>query len=245
MQKTLSLLMLTLLIGSLGFGQDVTCSFDLIDETSTWASAPPHGVRINGIPSYSPGGVTVFSQTIELGLGDGTTLINPTFPVDHIYPGPGTYNVTGIVYSEVEFDGEIWTPTCFSPPLSFTFTSPAVCTAVFTNITSDLTADFTDASTSSPGTITSWSWDFGDGNTSTITNPSHTYPGAGTYVTCLTISTDDGCTDTICQAVTVTDPPTAVPTMGQWGLIILGLSLLSAGAIAMWRQKKAEIVSKA
>jgi PKD repeat protein len=48
----------------------------------------------------------------------------------------------------------------------------------------------------------SFEWDFGDGNTSTIFNPSHTYANNGTYTVCLTVFSD--CNEsTICQDVTV------------------------------------------
>ena len=41
------------------------------------------------------------------------------------------------------------------------------------------------------GTATSWLWDFGDGNTSTAQNPTHTYTTPGTYSVAL-ISTGPG-----------------------------------------------------
>jgi gliding motility-associated-like protein len=59
------------------------------------------------------------------------------------------------------------------------------------------------------GTVTSWAWDFGDGNTSTLQNPSNTYVTQGTYTVSLTITTSEGCTETltIANAVRVgTDP---------------------------------------
>ena len=45
--------------------------------------------------------------------------------------------------------------------------------------------NFTDLST---GAVVSWTWNFGDGNTSTLENPSHTYSAAGTYNITLTVS---------------------------------------------------------
>lgn len=52
-----------------------------------------------------------------------------------------------------------------------------------------LTVSFTDAST---GSATSWSWDFGDGGSSTAQNPSHTYTDAGTYNVALTATNSAG-----------------------------------------------------
>ena len=51
------------------------------------------------------------------------------------------------------------------------------------------TVDFTDLSTSGP---TSWQWDFGDGNTSTSQNPSHTYDADGAYTVTLIVTNDQG-----------------------------------------------------
>ena len=48
---------------------------------------------------------------------------------------------------------------------------------------------FTDASNSTdPGGITSWSWDFGDGNVSSSASPTHCYTTSGSYVVSLTIT---------------------------------------------------------
>src|SRR5207237_4239911 len=47
--------------------------------------------------------------------------------------------------------------------------------------TSGLTASFTDTSTDSGGTINAYSWDFGDGSTSTTKSPTHTYTTGGSY----------------------------------------------------------------
>jgi len=75
--------------------------------------------------------------------------------------------------------------------------------ANFTFTTSGLAATFTDSSTDSDGTISSRAWDFGDGGTSTATNPSHTYASAGTYTVSLTVTDNGGATNTKTQSVTV------------------------------------------
>jgi PKD repeat protein len=55
-----------------------------------------------------------------------------------------------------------------------------------------LTVHFTDQSTNNP---TSWSWDFGDGSTSSEENPEYTYTTSGTYTVSLTVSNSDGTSD--------------------------------------------------
>ena len=52
-----------------------------------------------------------------------------------------------------------------------------------------LKVQFTDKSTGSP---TSWKWSFGDGKTSTVKNPAHTYTKAGKYTVSLTVKNAAG-----------------------------------------------------
>ena len=59
---------------------------------------------------------------------------------------------------------------------------------------------FADQSTNNP---TSWQWDFGDGTSSTVQNPSHTYTENGTFDVCLTVTNPAG-SNTTCQTVDVT-----------------------------------------
>ncbi len=67
---------------------------------------------------------------------------------------------------------------------------------------------FTNTS-SSLGTITNWEWDFGDGNTAFINNPTHVYAAAGTYNVMFVITRSGGCMDTVYHNVTVYPVPVA------------------------------------
>jgi PKD repeat protein len=70
-------------------------------------------------------------------------------------------------------------------------------------------------STDSDGSIASYAWDFGDGQSGTGAKPSHTYSAAGTYTVKLTVTDNDGATDSVSHGVTVTDPaPSAVSYVG-------------------------------
>ena len=72
--------------------------------------------------------------------------------------------------------------------------------ALFTYTLSASTVTFSNLST---GGATSYSWNFGDGNTSTQTNPVHTYIAAGTYTACL-VAVSPNCSDTVCKTINIT-----------------------------------------
>ena len=63
--------------------------------------------------------------------------------------------------------------------------------------------EFTDESTSPVDDIVAWEWDFGGLGTSTDQNPSFTFADDGVYIVTLTVTDDDGSTDTISHDVTV------------------------------------------
>lgn len=71
------------------------------------------------------------------------------------------------------------------------------------------TIQFTNTSVINSGTITSYNWNFGDGNFSTINNPQHTYLNYGVYLVSLSLTHSSGCTSIVTDSVTVLAPPTA------------------------------------
>ena len=66
---------------------------------------------------------------------------------------------------------------------------------------------FTDQSVSTDGTINSWSWDFGDGNSSVSQNPSHLYTTPQTYNVTLTVTSTVPCTTSVTHPVNVNPLP--------------------------------------
>jgi PKD repeat protein len=75
--------------------------------------------------------------------------------------------------------------------------------AAFSVSQNNLTVNFTDNSSDSDGSIVSRSWNFGDGTTSTATNPSKTYSTGGTYTVTLTVTDNDGASSSTSSNVTV------------------------------------------
>jgi leucyl aminopeptidase len=67
-----------------------------------------------------------------------------------------------------------------------------------------LTCDF-DSSASNDNGQVSYQWNFGDGSSSSLSAPSHTYMQQGTYTVVLTITDNDGLTDSASIIITVTD----------------------------------------
>lgn len=70
---------------------------------------------------------------------------------------------------------------------------------------------FTNQSTAGSSPITSYSWDFGDGNASTSQNPDHVYSAPGTYTVTLTVQASNGQADFELKAAYVTVNPKPTP----------------------------------
>jgi len=125
----------------------------------------------------------------------------------HSYRPAGLYPFNGIIdepriYNRVLDEGEIrtlYTEYINHPPIANFSYSPI-------NPKDLDIIQFTDNSTDSDGTIVSWSWNFGDGATSSIQNPTHQYTNDGTYLVNLTVTDDKGATDTIQKTIVVSTP---------------------------------------
>ncbi|MFT7612135.1 MAG: gliding motility-associated-like protein [Parvicellaceae bacterium] len=98
--------------------------------------------------------------------------------------------------------------------------------------------NFLDLSTTTDGSINTWSYDFGDATGSIANNPLHNYPGAGSYTATLIAGSTNGCFDTVLKTVIVNPVPTAIftPTSLCVGTTTQfnDASFISSGAIVAW-----------
>jgi len=149
-------------------------------------------LSVNFTDESTKGSNNITSWYWDFGDGTNSTAQNPS----HIYDA-GTYNVT-LTVTDSHGCSDTKTEENY-------ITSNEGPTAAFSsNLTRcSLTVQFTDESTAGSNPIDSWYWDFGDGNNSTLENPSHTYGAPGTYNVTLTVTDEHGCSDTETKTVTV------------------------------------------
>ena len=141
--------------------------------------------------SFSTGTIATYNWD----FGDMTlsTEQNPT----HTYAAAGTY----LVCLVIETENGCVASDCFNIEVEAAVNTD--CVAFWNFNPNNLAVQFMDLSEMS--NIVSWSWDFGDSNTSTEQNPLHIFATSGVYNVCLSIETADGCTDMSCFAFEVTE----------------------------------------
>jgi len=169
----------------------------------------------------------VSSRSWNFGDGAVSSLAAPT----HVYSSPGRYDVSllanGIggpsIRTELSYvDVQV-------PPAASLVATPQVGTA-------PLTVAFSDTSA---GSLTSWSWDFGELSTSALQNPTHTYAHPGTYTVSLTVTGPFGTSTSVePDFVVVSHPPpiahfTGAPLDGRVPLTVT-FTDLSMGVVTGW-----------
>ena len=132
------------------------------------------------------------------GIYNTSELQNPV----HTYTSAGTYQAELIVRNSAGCEDTIVQSVVIAPaPISdFTYTTPCAHDTTY----------FTDISMPATAPINSWYWEFGDGHTSTDQNPWHLYTTSGQYMVTLTVSDDNGCTDSETKMIVVYPLPTAL-----------------------------------
>jgi PKD repeat protein len=195
--------------------------------TATFTASPLSGeaplvVSFDASGSSDPDGMIV---SCDWDFGDGgDTGVTPV----HTYNTAGDYTVTLTV---TDNDGatdtgtttiQVTTPPVTNQPPAASFTAST------TSGDAPLSVSFDGSGSSDPdGTVVSYDWDFGDGNTDSGVSTSYTYTSAGTYIVTLKVTDDDGATDNTTSQIQVTaanqSPAasfTANPTTGDAPLAV-------------------------
>jgi len=172
-------------------------------------------------------------------FGDGQTSIeqNPLY----IYDSADTYTATLTVTDDGgATDSDSITITVAEVP-----NQPPVASisATPTSGEAPLEIQFTGSGLDSDGTITSYNWDFGDGQASTEQNPLYTYNNSNTYIATLTVTDDDGATDTDSITITVNERPNQPPIVNASANPITGEAPLTVQFTATAEDSDGVIVS--
>ncbi len=132
------------------------------------------------------------------GASNTSTLQNPV----HLFSAPGDYTVLLMVANINGCEDTVSHTVTVSEEPEVDFTWEANCLTEETQFT-------VDESVTNVGEVATWSWSFGDGGTSNLQNPTHTYEVAGTFDVILSIETTDGCFASVTHSVDINPLPTA------------------------------------
>lgn len=170
----------------------------------------------------------------SFGDGDTSVVQHPA----HDYAAPGTYTVILFVFDSAGAEDSTFQPISVSGD-----TTAVPPQAGFSVSCDGLTCNFFDESSDSDGVIVRWDWEFGDGGTDTVPNPTHTYAAPGSYSVWHAVVDDDGLVDSLRQTVTVSadtgggnQPPMAFFSFDCSGLTcqFTDQSVDSGGAVVRW-----------
>lgn len=162
-------------------------------------------IDFDGSLSYDPDGAIDFYRW---NFGDGSSEILNKQP-SHSYYDSGTYTVTLTV---VDNDGRSNTKTTSAYVSSISNDDPVPIISAPNSTNVD---EFTTFSASSSfdidGSITNYTWDFGDGTINYGVSTTHIYTAAGAYTVMLTVIDDNGGQDTTYNIITVNAPKEGIP----------------------------------
>lgn len=154
------------------------------------------------------GAITSWNWTFD---ASSDTAQNPGF----LFTPAGTHTVTLIVATAAGCSDTLTETLMINPSPFASYTDTTAC---------PYDGIFTDGSSIAQGSITTWTWDFGDSTTSSLQSPTHTYADTGSYIVALTVTSDSGCVSLFSDTMfielcsdTVTDPvlPTAFTPNGD------------------------------
>lgn len=174
------LLLFSLIFFSLSSKSQVTANFS----ASPLSGCSPQIVNFTDLSTGNP-----IYWRWDLGNGTTSFLQNPSTS----YFTPGQYTIKLVVEDGIGNKDSLTRTQYISifpiPVVNFSGTPLSGCVP--------LTVQFTDLSTAAGSSIISWLWDFGDGTTGNIRNPTHTYTAAGNYNVTLRVTTVSGCSKTL------------------------------------------------
>jgi|GEM_PF-669631 len=175
--------------------QEKTSSLQASASASPTSGQVPLTVSFTGSAS---GGTAPYSYSWNFGDGASSTAQNPS----HTYSSAGSYNVTLTVTDSKTTQASASITITAQTQIS---ALAASCTASPTSGDIPLTVNFTGTAAGGISPY-SYSWNFGDGQSSSSQNPAHTYSSAGNYIVILTVTDSTASQATASTEVTASSP---------------------------------------
>jgi PKD repeat protein len=133
----------------------------------------------------SPAASSITSYFWQITTPTGSILTSSSAQYIGIFSIPGNYDVSLTINGSQTQTVLDYISVHELPAANFTVNDPEGCFP--------LCVDFTDISISSDGNIVEWSWDFGDGGSSILQNPSYCYNQVGTFTPVFSVENEHGC----------------------------------------------------
>jgi len=151
-----------------------------------------------GQPCFNSTGQDIFSETIH----ENNEWVG--VQKDFVASASGAYQLafyptpTNIVSGHLDIGIDAVSLTCISSGFSPEFTIEEICPGEYL---------FTGSQDDVPGSVTSWCWDLGDGDTGSGQSVTHNYLSGGVFDVCLSINTDycSGCLSAVCHEIDYDD----------------------------------------
>jgi PKD repeat protein len=170
-----------------------------------YSGAAGAAISFSSAGSSDPDG-TIASYAWAFGDGGTSTLANPT----HNYAAAGSYTATLTVTDNQGATGSDQASVTVSGGGGGNISPTAVAGGAYGGQAGAAISFSSTGSNDPDGSLASYSWDFGDGGSSTLANPAHIYAAAGSFTATLTVTDNQGATGSAQATVTVT-PASSTP----------------------------------
>ncbi|MEJ2591276.1 MAG: PKD domain-containing protein [Candidatus Thiodiazotropha sp.] len=200
-------------------GSDTTtATVSALNVAPTANANGPYSAQLGAAVNFSSAGSSDSDGSIaaylwDFGDGNSSSEANPS----HIYAATGSYSISLTVTDNDGATGSDTTSADITGQPSGNLAPVANANGPYSGAAGVAVSFSSAGSTDADGSIVSYAWSFGDGATSSLANPTHTYAAAGSYDVSLTVTDDGGATNSDITSASIAAAPNVAPTANANG----------------------------